>query len=164
MGASEPYATGTLPFQSDFGTPYTPMKGSFPAPPGSDPAFVEDDDGVDEVAVVAAMRATLQRINEAVADNFQADTRQALLAQLKALIQSTGATGMLPRSETNPETPIEGSALLMFDAILKILIEAGHSTEVGVDALASHEERLRAYKGYADSVYTASFSFRNGTI
>lgn len=162
MGSSEPPATGSFPFQVDFGTPFTSMKGCFPAPPGSVPAFILDDDGVDEAAVVAAMKMTYQRIIDAIADDFQAETRHSLLSQLKILMQTTGAPGMLPRSETTPDTPIEGSALLMFDTALTLLIEAGHSGDIHTEILSDHEERLHSYNGYQYDVIRSSNAFKKG--
>lgn len=149
---------------SEMGKPEISRKGSFPAPPGTGRFFVEDDDGVDDAAVTAALRECHRFLKVALDEKFEVVTRLALREGLTALMQSTGAPGLAPREDGDLDSRVEESALLFFDVALALWIKAGHEAELDKSILSGHVDRLERDMDHYRNVELLIRSMESGRL
>lgn len=143
---------GSEPYQYGIETFIRCKKGTFPAPPGSISPVLEDDGGIDEDAVLQAMRATHKRIEDAIDGEFDPVSRQLLLNSLVELIHSTGTTADMPVTVYPYKEPIEGPAILLYDIGLSLMLEIASGIYVPNELKENHLERLEGDPQYVEDI------------
>ncbi len=162
MGHPGPGATGSVPYQIDNEPPFFAKKGAFPAPPDADPSSLADDGGMDEDAIIGAMREVHQMLQTALAEEFGPTSRAALLAALGALMRSTGASGSLPRTDCLLDDSAEGQAMLLYDVAVSLLLQSGREGDLLSAMKIDHSERLRDDPDHSEQVLRGAAVYRRG--